>query len=181
MPTPVGETGGGMANAIVGTFELVGLASLIGVPIGIGAGLYLAENHGRSLGQRGSLCRRHHDGRAVDRGRHFVYAVVVRPMGGFSTLAGAFALAIIMIPLVTRTTEEMILLVPHELREAALALGVPRWRTTLSVVVRDGGQRYRHGRDPGDRPGRGRDRAAAVHRLRQPVLVDLADASRSPR
>ena len=80
-----------------------------------------------------------------------------------------------MIPLVTRTTEEMILLVPHEMREAALALGVPRWRTTLSVVVRTAASGIATGVYPGDRAHRGRDRAAAVHRLRQPVLVDLAD------
>ncbi|HZO80155.1 MAG TPA: phosphate ABC transporter permease PstA [Candidatus Binataceae bacterium] len=136
MPAPVGEAGGGMANAIVGTLELIGLAMLMGVPVGIGTGLYLAS---------------HRTSRFADALRFgadvmmgvpsivvgiFAYAVIVRPMGGFSALAGAFALAVIMIPLVTRTTEEMLLLVPHELREAALALGVPAWRTTLSVVAR---------------------------------------------
>jgi phosphate transport system permease protein len=136
MPAPVGERGGGMANAIVGTLELIGLASLMGVPVGIGTGLYLAA---------------HRTSRFADAMRFgadvmmgvpsivvgiFAYAVLVRPTGGFSALAGAFALAVIMIPLVTRTTEEMLLLVPHELREAALALGVPAWRTTLWVVAR---------------------------------------------
>ena len=136
MPAPVGEPGGGMANAIVGTFELVGLACLMGVPVGVGAGLFLAESRGT---RTATLVRFAAD---VMMGVPsivvgiFAYAVVVRPMGGFSTLAGAFALAVIMIPLVTRTTEEMVLLVPHELREASLALGVPKWRTTLSVVVR---------------------------------------------
>jgi phosphate transport system permease protein len=132
----VGEEGGGMANAIVGTLELIGLASLMGVPIGIGSGLYLAAHPGGRLASAARF------GADVMMGVPsivigiFAYAVVVRPMGGFSTLAGAVALAVIMIPLVTRTTEEMLLLVPHELREAALALGVPGWRTTLWVVAR---------------------------------------------
>jgi phosphate transport system permease protein len=135
MPTPVGQPGGGMANAIVGTFELVGIAILLGVPVGIGAGIYLTEN------ASGWLSRVVRFAADVMMGIPsivigiFVYTVVVRPAGSFSTIAGAIALAIIMIPLVTRTTEEMILLVPHELREAALALGVPRWRTSVSVIV----------------------------------------------
>jgi phosphate transport system permease protein len=136
MPAPVGEKGGGMANAIVGTLELIGLASLMGVPVGIGSGLYLAAHRGSPFASAVRF------GADVMMGVPsivvgiFAYAVVVRPMGGFSTLAGAVALAVIMIPLVTRTTEEMLLLVPHELREAALALGVPGWRTTLWVVAR---------------------------------------------
>jgi phosphate transport system permease protein len=136
MPTPVGEKGGGMANAIVGTLELIGLASLMGVPVGIGAGLYLAAHRGSRFADVARF------GADVMMGVPsivvgiFAYAVVVRPMGGFSTLAGAVALAVIMMPLVTRTTEEMLLLVPQELREAALALGVPDWRSTLWVVAR---------------------------------------------
>jgi phosphate transport system permease protein len=136
MPAPVGEKGGGMANAIVGTLELIGLASLMGVPVGIGSGMYLAAHRGSRFASAARF------GADVMMGVPsivvgiFAYAVVVRPMGGFSTLAGAVALAVIMIPLVTRTTEEMLLLVPHELREAALALGVPGWRTTLWVVAR---------------------------------------------
>src|ERR1700739_3768024 len=136
MPAPVGEKGGGMANAIVGTLELIALASLMGVPIGIGSGLYLASHRGGRLASAARF------GADVMMGVPsivigiFAYAVVVRPMGGFSTLAGAVALAVIMIPVGTRTTEEMLLLVPHELREAALALGVPAWRTTLWVVAR---------------------------------------------
>ena len=136
MPAPVGEKGGGMANAIVGTLELIGLASLMGVPLGIGAGLYLAAHRGSRFADAARF------GADVMMGVPsivvgiFAYAVVVRPTGGFSTLAGAVALAVIMMPLVTRTTEEMLLLVPQELREAALALGVPDWRTTLWVVAR---------------------------------------------
>jgi phosphate transport system permease protein len=136
MPTPVGQAGGGMANAIVGTFELVGIAILIGVPIGVGAGIYLAENRGTQLAQTIRFAADVMMGIPSIVIGIFVYAIFVKPFYGFSTLSGSIALAIIMIPLVTRTAEEMILLVPHELREAALALGVPRWRTTISVVVR---------------------------------------------
>ena len=135
MPAPVGQSGGGMANAIVGTFELVAVAILMGVPVGIGAGIYIAENPARWLACIVRFAADIMMGIPSIVIGIFVYAVVVEAVG-FSTLAGAAALAIIMVPLVTRTTEEMILLVPAELREAALALGVPRWRTTLSVVAR---------------------------------------------
>jgi phosphate transport system permease protein len=136
MPASVGQAGGGMANAIVGTFELVGLACLLGVPIGVGGGIYLAENRGLRLSDAIRFSADILMGIPSIVVGVFVYSVIVRPTGGFSTIAGAVALAIIMIPLVARTTEEMIVLVPHELREASLALGVPRWRTTLSIVAR---------------------------------------------
>jgi phosphate transport system permease protein len=136
MPAPVGQSGGGMANAIVGTFELVALAGLIGIPVGVGAGICLVESRGLWIANVIRFAADVMMGVPSIVIGIFVYALMVRPMGGFSTSAGALALAIIMIPLVTRTAEEMILLVPHELREAALALGVPRWRTTLWVVVR---------------------------------------------
>jgi phosphate transport system permease protein len=136
MPTPVGQAGGGMANAIAGTLELAGVAVLAGVPIGIGAGIYLAENRGNRLTHFVRFAADVMMGVPSIVIGIFAYALFVRPFGGFSTLSGGLALAIIMIPLVTRTAEEMILLVPHELREAALALGVPRWRTTVSVVTR---------------------------------------------
>jgi phosphate transport system permease protein len=135
MPKPVGEPGGGMANAIVGTFELIAIASLIGVPIGIGAGLYLAEHGRQGIASAARFAADVLTGIPSIVVGVFAYAVVVRPMGGFSALAGGVALAIIMIPLVARTTEEMVALVPRELREAALALGVSHWRTTLSVVL----------------------------------------------
>ena len=135
LPKPVGEVGGGMANAIVGTFELVAIASAIGVLVGIGAGLYLAEHRGSGFSLIARFAADVMIGLPSIVVGIFAYAVVVRPMGGFSALAGGLALAIIMIPLVTRTTEEMVSLVPNELREAALALGVPHWRATLSVVV----------------------------------------------
>ena len=136
MPAPVGQPGGGMVNAIVGTFELVAIAIIMGAPAGIAAGIYLAENPARWLARAVRFAADTMMGIPSIVIGLFVYLMVVEPTGGFSTLAGATALAIIMIPLVTRTTEEMILLVPSELREAALALGVRQWRTTLSVVAR---------------------------------------------
>jgi phosphate transport system permease protein len=136
MPAPVGEKGGGMANAIVGTLEVVGIACLMGVPIGVGAGLYLAANRGSKFTSWVRFSADVLMGVPSIVVGIFAYAIVVRPFGGFSALAGSVALAAMMVPLVTRTTEEMVLLVPPELREASLALGVPQWRTTLSVVAR---------------------------------------------
>jgi phosphate transport system permease protein len=134
-PKPVGEPGGGMANAIAGSVFILGIASLIGVPFGIGAGIYLAE-FGRN--QFGSAIRFTAD---VLNG---VPSIVIGIVGwsilvrgrGFSALAGGVALAIMMVPTISRTTEEMLLLVPIALREAAYGLGVPRWRTTLSITLR---------------------------------------------
>jgi phosphate transport system permease protein len=136
MPAPVGEPGGGMANAIVGTLEIVGIACLIGVPVGVGAGLYLASHRADQFANTVRFCADVMMGVPSIVIGIFAYAVVVRPMGGFSALAGSVALAAIMIPLVTRTTEEMVVLVPPELREASLALGVPQWKTTLAIVAR---------------------------------------------
>lgn len=139
MPKPVGEPGGGMANAIVGTLIMVGLGSLLGLPLGIVAGIYLAE-YGR--GRFASLLRFATD---VFMGVPsvvigvFVYTVVVRHMGGFSALAGGLALSLIIIPLVTRTTEELLRMVPESLREASLALGATKARTIVSIVLRSAG------------------------------------------
>lgn len=134
-PKPVGEEGGGMANAIVGSAFILGIASLIGVPFGIGAGIYLAE-FGRN--RFGSAIRFTAD---VLNG---VPSIVIGIVGwsimvrghGFSALAGGVALAIMMVPTISRTTEEMLLLVPTAMREAAYGLGIPRWRTTLSITLR---------------------------------------------
>jgi phosphate transport system permease protein len=135
-PRPIGEAGGGMANAIVGSGMLLGLGSLLGVPLGIGAGIYMAEFGG---GRYVNVVRFTADvlngipsivvGIAV-------YALVVLPQQHFSALSGGVALGIMMIPTVTRTTEEMLLMVPHSVREAALALGVPNWRSVLSITVK---------------------------------------------
>ncbi|MGO9085395.1 MAG: phosphate ABC transporter permease PstA [Candidatus Sulfotelmatobacter sp.] len=135
-PKPVGETGGGMANAIVGSGLILGIASLIGVPFGIGAGIYLAE-FGRN--RLGSVVRFTAD---VLNGVPSIvigivaYSIVVLYQRHFSALAGGVALAIMMVPTISRTTEEMLLLVPQALREAAYGLGIPRWRTTLSITLR---------------------------------------------
>jgi phosphate transport system permease protein len=135
-PVPAGETGGGVANAIVGTGIIVGLAGLLGLPIGIGAGIFLAEY---GSGQLGWVVRYVAD---VLNGTPsivvgiFAWTWLVKPLEHFSALAGAAGLAILMIPMIARTTEEMVRLVPHSLREAALALGYPRWRMSLAVVVR---------------------------------------------
>ncbi len=136
IPTPPGEPGGGMANAIAGTAYILLIASCFGVPIGIGAGIYLAE-YGR--GKFGNLIRFTAD---VLNGVPSIvvgivaYGLVVLSQGHFSAFAGGVALAIMMIPTITRATEEMLLLVPNTVREAAYGLGVSRWRTTLSITLR---------------------------------------------
>lgn len=137
LPAPPGTDGGGLANAIFGTFMITVIATAIGVPAGILAGTYLSEYGKKS--------------RVADVVRFisdilvsapsivigvFVYAIIVRPLGGFSAIAGAVALAIIMLPVVTRTAEEMLKLVPNATREAALALGAPHWKVTVLVVYR---------------------------------------------
>ena len=135
IPKPEGETGGGMANAIVGSGLILAVASALGIPLGIGAGIYLAEFGHNPLG---SAIRFTAD---VLNG---VPSIVIGIVGwailvkgyGFSALAGGVALAIMMVPTICRTTEEMLLLVPQALREAAYGLGVPRWRITLSIVLR---------------------------------------------
>jgi phosphate transport system permease protein len=135
-PKSVGETGGGMANAIVGTGILVGVASAIGLPIGIGAGLYLVERNGTRLATVVRfLCDVLNGLPSIVMGI-FAWQFLVRSVGHFSALAGGIALAAMMIPMVTRTTEEMVRLVPVSLREAALALGYSRARTALSIVLR---------------------------------------------
>jgi phosphate transport system permease protein len=136
MPRPVGEPGGGMANAIVGTLLLVGVASAIGLPVGIGAGLYLAERGRSTLADVVRFLSDVLNGIPSIVIGIFAWQFLVRPLGHFSALAGSVALAVMMIPLVTRTTEEMIRTVPASLREAALALGYTRWRTSLTVVLR---------------------------------------------
>ncbi len=135
MPKPVGEVGGGMANAIVGTLILIGVASLIGLPIGIGAGLYLAEKRGTLFANTVRFLADVLNGLPSIVIGIFAWELLVRRTG-FSAFAGGVALGSMMIPLVTRTTEEMLLVVPTSLREAALALGYARWRTSISIVLR---------------------------------------------
>jgi phosphate transport system permease protein len=135
LPTPVGVPGGGVANAIVGSFVVIGLATMFALPVGLGAGIYLSEfgdNH------FGDVVRYLADVLAgvpsIVMGV-FAYTLIVARQGHFSALSGSFALSVMMLPTITRTTEEAMRLVPNGLREAALALGVPRWRTTISVVL----------------------------------------------
>jgi phosphate transport system permease protein len=136
LPKPVGETGGGMANAIIGTLLLVAVASLIGLPVGIGAGLYLAEHRGTRLANTVRFLSDVLNGLPSIVMGIFAWQFLVRPLGHFSAWAGGVALGAMMIPMVARTTEEMVRLVPVSLREAALALGFARWRTSLTVVLR---------------------------------------------
>jgi phosphate transport system permease protein len=137
IPVPVGEKGGGMENAIVGSGVILALASTIGIPIGIGAGIYLAEYAGST--RMGNAVRFTADvlngvpsivmGIAI-------YALIVLPQKHFSAFAGGVVLGVMMVPTVTRTTEEMLRMVPYAIREAALGLGVPAWRSTLTITLR---------------------------------------------
>jgi phosphate transport system permease protein len=136
LPVPAGETGGGVMHAIVGTLMIVGTACLIGLPLGIGGGIYCAEYPGSKLATLTRFVSDVLNGTPSIVVGVFAWTWIVASQKHFSALAGSVALAILMVPMVTRTTEEMIKLVPHSLREAALALGYSRWRTSLTVVVR---------------------------------------------
>jgi phosphate transport system permease protein len=135
-PAPAGESGGGVVHAIVGTLLIVGVASLIGLPIGIGAGIFCAEYPTSRLTWVTRFVADVLNGTPSIVVGVFAWAWIVARQKHFSAFAGSAALALLMIPMVLRTTEEMIKLVPNSLREAALALGYPRWRTSLSVVIR---------------------------------------------
>ncbi len=133
-PKPVGE-GGGIGNAILGSLVLLLISSVIGLPLGICVGIYLSEvGGGRLAGVVRFIVDTLTGIPSIVTGV-FVYAVLVLPMKHFSALAGGVALALIMIPIVARTTEEMLKLVPHSLREGALALGAPQWRVTMGVII----------------------------------------------
>ena len=142
---PIGNSGAGMANAIVGTIQLVFLASAMGIPLGIAAGLYLAEYRATRLARTVRFAADVLAGVPSILVGVVVYAVVVVWMKQFSAFAGATALAIVMLPLVTRTTDELARTVPDSLREAALALGAPRWRTAIFVVLRTAAPGIRSG------------------------------------
>jgi phosphate transport system permease protein len=134
-PKPVGEVGGGMANALVGSVMILGIASLFGVPVGIAAGVYLAEYGRNRLGQLVRFTADVLNGVPSIVIGLVAYGLVVVPQRHFSAFAGGVALAIMMVPTVARTTEEMLLLVPHAVREAAFGLGIPQWRTTISITL----------------------------------------------
>jgi phosphate transport system permease protein len=136
IPAPVGIPGGGMANAIVGTFEILGMATLVGLPVGLLAGIYLAE-FGKAS-RWASIIRFTSNvlsGVPSIVTGVVVYYLVVRPMGGFSAIAGGIALGVMMIPIITRATEEIIKMVPNSIREASLALGISQWKTIVYVVL----------------------------------------------
>ncbi len=135
-PKPVGEAGGGMANGIIGSAVILGIASILGVPLGIGAGIYLAEFGRNRFGHAIRFTADVLNGVPSIVIGIVAYSIVVLYQKHFSALAGGVALSIMMVPTICRTTEEMLLLVPQALREAAYGLGIPRWRTTLSITLR---------------------------------------------
>ena len=136
IPKPTGETGGGMANGIVGSAVMIAMASLLGLPIGIFGAIYLAEYGGSRISSVIRFAADVLSGIPSIITGMVAYTLLVVPMKGFSALAGSVALAMIMIPIVLRTTEEQLKMVPGSLREASLALGVPLWRTSLKVTLR---------------------------------------------
>jgi phosphate transport system permease protein len=137
LPTPPGVGGGGLANAIVGTLALTGVATLIAVPVGLMAGIYLAEfSDDSKVAAYSRFSANVLMGLPSIIVGVFAYTMVVVPLGHFSGYAGVVALVILMLPVITRTTEDMLRLVPNTLRESALALGAPRWKVTLAIVFR---------------------------------------------
>jgi phosphate transport system permease protein len=135
LPKPVGEAGGGMANAIVGSLIMIGLAGAAGLPIGILGGVYLAESRDRRLPWALRFVADVLNGVPSIVFGIFAYTVLVIPMRRFSAFAGGLALGLIMVPIVLRTTEEMVRLVPNALREAGLGLGIPQWKVSLRIVI----------------------------------------------
>jgi phosphate transport system permease protein len=138
LPKPVGETGGGFGNALLGSVYLVGLACLVGIPVGVLAGVYLAEFGDSRFGRAVRFSADVMSGVPSIAVGIFIYTFIVLSMRRFSALAGGVALAILMLPTIMRTTEELVRLVPDSLREAGLALGVPKWRVIIRVVLRTG-------------------------------------------
>ena len=136
LPAPVGEKGGGMANAIVGTLELLGIASLVGVPIGVLGGVYLAEYGSARINWGLRFVADVLNGVPSITWGVVVYGLVVLRFKSFSAYAGGLALGFMMIPLIMRTTEEVLLLVPNGYREASLALGISRWKTIVRIVMK---------------------------------------------
>lgn len=137
IPKPVGEEGGGMANAILGSGILLGVGSLIGVPIGVSGGIYLAEfGRGTKLANLVRFTADVLNGVPSIVMGIAIYSLIVLPQKHFSAFSGGVALGVMMIPTITRTTEEMLLMVPHAIREAALGLGVPNWRSVLAITLK---------------------------------------------
>jgi phosphate transport system permease protein len=139
LPTPVGTPGGGFLNALVGTAIMVGVASAMSIPVGIFSGIYLSEFGGKRLARSVRFVNDTLGATPSIVAGLFAYTLIVVPAHRFSAFAGSVALAVLMIPTITRTTEQMLRLVPHTLREAALAVGVPEWRMTLQIVLPSAG------------------------------------------
>ncbi len=170
LPKPVGETGGGMANAIVGSLKLLLLAALMGLPVGLMAGVYLAEFGGKTFSYVIRYTTDLLNGVPSIVIGIFAYSLAVLPVRHFSAVAGGVALGIMVIPITVRSTEEFLRAVPGSLREGAMALGASKWRTIATVVLagRQGRDHHRRAARSGTR--RGRDGAPAVHRLQQSFL-----------
>ena len=185
LPNHMDEQAGGMSQAVFGTLTLMGLASLLGLPLGVLGGIYQLEARGRFASTVRFFTDVLNGIPSIVIGI-FVYAAIVYPTAkahpgtGFSAYAGGFALGILMIPTVMRTTEEILRLVPNALREASLGLGATRWRTMWSIVLPAAARRRHHGHHAGARPHRGRDGPAAVHHSRQRVLRDPQTQHRRP-
>jgi len=135
VPAPPGEKGGGISNALVGSFIMVMLASVVAIPVGMLAGIYLSENPGTKLAYYSGLCVDILQGVPSIVVGIVVYFWVVKPLGGFSAIAGSIALAIMMLPIIIRSTEQTLKLLPDSLKEAALSLGVPYHRVILKVII----------------------------------------------
>ena len=136
LPKPVGEAGGGMANAMVGSLTLLGIASLIGVPVGVLGGVYLSEYGAQRINWWIRFSNDILNGVPSITWGIVIYAMVVAPLKGFSAYAGGMALGFLMIPIIMRTTEEVLVLVPQSYREAALALGITRWKVVWHIVMK---------------------------------------------
>jgi len=134
-PKPLGQAGGGIKNSIVGTGIIVGIASLVAIPVGLGMGIFVSEYASPRLGGLIRFIADVLTGVPSIVVGLFIYSLIVLRMGHFSGIAGAMALAVIMLPIIARSSEEMLKLVPHSQREAALALGIPQWRSILSVIL----------------------------------------------
>lgn len=135
LPKPVGEKGGGMGNAILGTLTLLGIAIIVGVPIGLGAGIYLSEYAHARFANIVRFTTDVMNGVPSIVYGIFVYTIMVLPLKSFSAFSGGVALGIMMIPMITRTSEQFVRMVPPSLREAGLALGVPKWKVTLDIIL----------------------------------------------
>ena len=177
MPVPTGETGGGMANAIVGSLIVVGLGALFAIPIGILSGIYMSEYAGTRFASLVRFAADTLNGVPSIVIGVFIYGIAVLPFKQFSAFAGGLALGVMMIPIIARTTEELLLLVPGTMREGALALGATHARAVFTVVVPSAAPRHHDRHRARDRAHCRRDGAAVVHIAQQPVLHDEADAA----